>query len=122
MKTLKSNGVTNGKIGVISVNSANASTVAREAGFRKAFEGTGFTILETQYCDGDAACSEDMSANFITQGVVGLFCANKGSTVGVGFDKSDTILSLIKSGHLLAAMAQNPDVMGYEGEKLLLKH
>jgi ribose transport system substrate-binding protein len=27
------------------------------------------------------------------------------------------ILSLIKSGHILATMAQNPDVMGYEGVK-----
>jgi ribose transport system substrate-binding protein len=72
-----------------------------------------------------------MSANFITQGVVGLFGANEGSTVGVGnaiaeagtgvigvgFDKSDMILSLIKNGYILATMAQNPDVMGYEGVK-----
>jgi len=35
----------------------------------------------------------------------------------VGFDKSDTILSLIEEGQLLATMAQNPDVMGYEGMK-----
>jgi ribose transport system substrate-binding protein len=135
LKELTAKGVKSGKIGVISVNSATASTVAREAGFRKAFEGTGFTILETQYCDGDAARSKDMSANFITQGVVGLFGANEGSTVGVGnaiaeagksvigvgFDKSDMILSLIKNGYLLATMAQNPDVMGYEGMKTAYK-
>ncbi len=131
LEALKAKGVNAGKIGVISVNSATASTVARETGFRKAFEGTSFEILETQYCNGDAAVSKDMSANFITQGVVGLFGANEGSTVGignaiaeagtsvigVGFDKSDMILSLIKSGHILATMAQNPDVMGYEGVK-----
>lgn len=135
LDALKASGVNSGKIGIISVNSATASTVARETGFRKAFEGTGFTLLETQYCDGDAARSKDMSANFITQGVVGLFGANEGSTVGVGnaiaeagrpvigvgFDKSDMILSLIKSGHLLATMAQNPDVMGYEGMKSAYK-
>lgn len=135
LNALKGSGVNEGTIGIISVNSATASTVAREAGFRKAFEGTGFTLLETQYCDGDAARSKDMSANFITQGVVGLFGANEGSTVGVGnaiaeagravigvgFDKSDMILSLIKSGHLLATMAQNPDVMGYEGIKSAYK-
>lgn len=135
LNALKASGVNSGKIGVISVNSATASTVARETGFRKAFAGTGFTLLETQYCDGDAARSKDMSANFITQGVVGLFGANEGSTVGVGnaiaeagravigvgFDKSDMILSLIKSGHLLATMAQNPDVMGYEGMKSAYK-
>ncbi|MGD1821217.1 MAG: ABC transporter substrate-binding protein [Pleomorphochaeta sp.] len=128
---LKANGVTSGSIGIINVNAATASTVAREAGFRKAFEGSSYTILETQYCNGDAAIAKDMSANFITQGVVGLFGANEGSTVGVGnaiqeagnavvgvgFDKSDMILSLIEKGYILCTMAQNPDVMGYEGVK-----
>ncbi|HHX62342.1 MAG TPA: substrate-binding domain-containing protein [Epulopiscium sp.] len=132
---LKGKGVEEGKIGVISVNAATASTVAREEGFRAAFEGTGFTILETQYGDGDAAKSKDIAANYITEGVVGIFGANEGSTVGagnaiqevgediigVGFDKSDTILELIKSGHLLCTMAQNPDVMGYEGVKVAAK-
>lgn len=131
LNKLKADGVTTGKIGVISVNTATASTVDREAGFREAFAGTAYTILETQYCDGDASRSKDAAANFITQGVVGLFGANEGSTVGignavhesgekvigVGFDKSDAILQLIKQGYLLCTMAQNPDVMGYEGMK-----
>lgn len=134
-KAFEAAGVKEGKIGVISVNAATASTVAREEGFRKAFEGTKFEILETQYCDGDAAKAKDMAANFITQGVVGLFGANEGSTVGignaiqesggtvtgVGFDKSDAILNLIKNGQLLCTMAQNPDVMGYEGLKTAVK-
>lgn len=131
LKKFQEMGVKSGKIGVISVNAATASTVAREAGFRAAFEGKGFDILETQYCDGDAARSKDAAANFITQGVVGLFGANEGSTVGignaihesgskvvgVGFDKSDMIKQLIKEGYLLCTMAQNPDVMGDEGVK-----
>ncbi|SFN78924.1 ABC transporter substrate-binding protein [Proteiniclasticum ruminis] len=134
-KALEANGVTSGKIGIVNVNAATASTVAREKGFRAAFEGTSFEILETQYGDGDAARSKDIAANYITQGVVGIFGANEGSTVGagnaikeaggevvgVGFDKSDTILELIKSGELLATMAQNPDVMGYEGMKVAVK-
>lgn len=37
--------------------------------------------------------------------------------MGVGFDKSDMILQLINDGYLLCTMAQNPDVMGYEGMK-----
>ncbi len=126
---LKADGITSGAIGVISVNAATASTVAREKGFRSAFEGTPYQIYETQYCDGDAARSKDAAANFITQGVVGLFGANEGSTVGignashesgskvigVGFYKSVMIQQLIKNGYLLCTMAQNPDVMGYEG-------
>lgn len=131
IKKLNADGITSGAIGVISVNAATASTVAREKGFMSAFEGTAFTNLETQYCDGDASRSKDAAANFITQGVVGLFGANEGSTVGignaihesglkvigVGFDKSDMIQQLIKEGYLLCTMAQNPDIMGYEGMK-----
>lgn len=131
LEALKAAGKAEGSIGIINVNAATASTVAREKGFRAAFEGLAFKLLEPQYCDGDAARAKDMAANFITQGCVGLFGANEGSTVGVGnaiqeaggavigvgFDKSDMILGLIKDGHLLCTMAQNPVVMGYEGMK-----
>ena len=125
-------GVTIGSIGIINVNAATDSCVMREEGFRSAFEGTEFTLLETQYGEGDAAKSQSIAENYITQGVVGIFGCNEGSTtgagnaikasgsseiVGVGFDKSDAILGLIEDGHLLATMAQNPDVMGYEGVK-----
>ena len=135
IKALEAAGITEGKIGIVNVNAATASTVAREEGFRAAFEGTSFEILETQYGDGDAAKSKDIAANYITQGCVGIFGANEGSTVGagnaiqeaggtvigVGFDKSDTILGLIKNGFLLCTMAQNPDVMGREGIKVAVK-
>ena len=135
IKALEAAGITEGKIGIVNVNAATASTVAREEGFRAAFEGTKFEILETQYGDGDAAKSKDIAANYITQGCVGIFGANEGSTVGtgnaiqeaggtvigVGFDKSDTILGLIKNGFLLCTMAQNPDVMGREGVKGAVK-
>ena len=125
-------GVTTGSIGIINVNAATDSCVMREEGFRFAFEGTEFTLLETQYGEGDAAKSQSIAENYITQGVVGIFGCNEGSTtgagnaikasgsseiVGVGFDKSDAILGLIEDGYLLATMAQNPDVMGYEGVK-----
>ncbi len=135
INALKKAGVNEGSIGIVNVNSATASTVAREKGFRSAFDGTSFKILETQYGEGDAAKSKEIAANYITQGVVGIFGANEGSTVGagnaiqesgkkvigVGFDKSDMILELIKNGHLLCTMAQNPDVMGYEGMKTAAK-
>ena len=135
-KALEAKGVTSGKIGVINVNAATDSCVMREEGFRSAFEGSGFELLETQYGEGDAAKSQSIAENYITQGVVGIFGCNEGSTtgagnaikatgkadiVGVGFDKSDAILGLIDDGYLLATMAQNPDVMGYEGVKAAVK-
>ena len=128
---LTAKGITSGTIGIVNVNAATASCVARETGFRAAFEGTAFELLETQYGEGDAAKSQSIAVNYITQGVVGIFGANEGSTNGsgnavkaagsavvcVGFDKSDAILGLIDDGYILATMAQNPDVMGYEGVK-----
>ena len=132
LKALNDAGVTSGDIGIVNVNAATQSTVDREEGFRKAFEGTDFNLLETQYGEGDAAKSQTIAENYITQNVVGIFGCNEGSTtgtgnaikasgnsaiVGVGFDKSDAIQNLIKDGYLLCTMAQNPDVMGYEGVK-----
>ena len=117
-------------MGIINVNAATDSCVAREEGFRSAFEGSGFELLETQYGEGDAAKSQSIAENYITQGVAGIFGCNEGSTtgagnaikansstgiIGVGFDKSDAILGLIGDGYLLATMAQNPDVMGAKG-------
>ena len=129
LEALKAKGVQEGKIGIVSVNAATTSTVDRDEGFRSAFEGTKYEILETQYADGDAAKSKDAAANFISQGCVALFGANEGSCVGVGnavaedgnnviaagMDKSDAVIQLIKDGALICTMAQNPDVMGYEG-------
>ncbi|MDO4548832.1 MAG: substrate-binding domain-containing protein [Clostridia bacterium] len=128
---LEAKGITEGKIGIVNVNAATASTAQREAGFRKAFEGKNYEILEVQYSQGDATLSQEMANNFITEGVVAIFGANEGCTVGtgnaiaangneivgVGFDKSDAILNLVKDGSLLCTMAQNPYVMGYEGIK-----
>lgn len=132
---LKAKNIESGKIGIISVNSSTASVVQRADGFISAFDGTGFELLEVQYGEGDAAKSKDIAANYVTEGVVGIFGTNEGSTVGagnaikesgkdiigVGFDKSDTIMELIKGGSLLCTMAQNPDVMGYEGVKTAVK-
>ena len=131
LKELDAQGIKEGKIGIVNVNASTDSALKREAGFRSAFEGTDFELLETQYGEGDAAKSQDIADNYITEGVVAIFGTNEGGTVGVGnaikgngggiigvgFDKSDAILSLIKDGSLLCAMAQNPDVMGYEGLK-----
>ena len=132
IKALEDAGVTSGKIGIVNVNAATDSTVKREAGFRKAFEGKGFELMETQYGEGDAAKSQTIAENYITQGVVGIFGCNEGSTtgtgnaikasgnaniIGVGFDKSDAIMNLINDGYLLCTMAQNPDVMGEDGVK-----
>lgn len=135
-KALEDKGVTSGSIGIINTNAASQSTLDREAGFRGVFDDTDFEVLETQYSEGDAAKSQSIAENYITQGVVGIFGTNEGCTVGtgnaikasgsdsvlgVGFDKSDTILNLVKDGYLVCTMAQNPDIMGAEGVKAAVK-
>ena len=131
---LNKKGITSGKIGVIGVNPATESCNSREKGFRSAFVGTNFTLLETQYCDGDATRSKEAADNFIAQGCVAVYGSNEGSTVGAGnavkeakaagidvigcgSDASDTNKSLVKEGALLCIMGQNPYQMGYQGVK-----
>lgn len=135
LAALAAKGITKGMIGVVGVNAATESCNQREVGFREAFNGTGFTLLETQYCQGDAAQAKDMAANFIAQGCVAVYGSNEGSTVGVGnavaeaktsvigcgSDASDMNLTLVKNGSLLCIMAQNPYQMGYLGTKSAAK-
>lgn len=143
LNALTEKGITSGDIGIVNVNASTQTAVDREAGFREAFEefteafdGTDFNLLETQYCDGDASKAQSFAENYITQGVVGIYGTNEGSStgvgnaikasgnadiIGVGFDKSDSIKGLIKDGYLLCAMAQNPDVMGKEGVKACIR-
>ena len=126
-------GITSGKIGVVGVNASVASCNSRDKGFRSAFEGTDFELLETQYTDSDVAKAKDCASAFIVDGCVGVFGVNEGTTVGIGnaikeaandaivgigFDNSDTVNGLIKGGYIAATMVQNPYVMGYEGIKV----
>jgi ribose transport system substrate-binding protein len=128
---LKAAGKTTGKIGIINVNTATNSTMERENGFRGVVKAAGYTILTTEYKEGDAAASQEAATGFISGNadLVGLQGLNEGATVGVGnaikasgkpiigvgFDKSDAILGLLKGGSLKASMAQNPFTMGYLG-------
>ena len=110
---LEEKGITEGSIGIVNINTSTNSTIQREEGFREALEGSAFEILETQYCEGDAAKAQTIAENYITEGVVGIFGANEGAAtgtgnaikasgsdeiVGVGFDKSDTLKGLVEDG------------------------
>lgn len=129
LSQLKEKGIKSGDIGIVNFNSAATTATQREKGFRATMKGTGYKLLATQYSDGDASKSQDFGDNFISNGAVGLFGVNEGCTVGVGnaiksssktivgigFDKSDAILDLVKSGALYATVTQNPDKMGRLG-------
>lgn len=129
---LEANGILTGSIGIIGVNTVTESTLNRESGFRHAIEESGrYILMNTVYMNGDPILSEDAATSFILDNpeLVGLFGTNEGSTVGVGnaimknntkivgigFDRSNAILDLIRNGSLDAVMAQNPFTMGYLG-------
>lgn len=125
-------GISSGLIGIIGVNTETNSTVNRELGFRNVIERDGrFQLLKTEYMDGDPEASELAGATMIAENptLVGLFGTNEGSTegvgkaikankpevIGIGIDRSEENLNLIRAGSLKAVLAQNPYTMGYLG-------
>ena len=128
-KELEDKGITKGTIGVMGVTKDTASCVAREEGFREAFEGTDFTLADTVYMKDDAANIKNAVKDGLTEKYVGFFGTNEGTTVSIGeavkedgaesviigFDTSDAVLSLVSEGIIQATMQQNPTVMGHDG-------
>lgn len=136
IKALEDKGVKDGSIGIVNINNSTNTAIQREAGFREAFEGTDYELLETQFCEGDAAKAQTIAENYITEGVVGIYGTNEGAStgvgnaikasgsdeiIGVGFDKSDTLKGLIEDGYLVCTMAQNPGQMGKLGVQACIK-
>lgn len=136
IKALEDKGVKDGSIGIVNINNSTNTAIQREAGFREAFKGTDYELLETQFCEGDAAKAQTIAENYITEGVVGIYGTNEGAStgvgnaikasgsdeiIGVGFDKSDTLKGLIEDGYLVCTMAQNPDQMGKLGVQACIK-
>lgn len=136
IKALEDKGVKDGSIGIVNINNSTNTAIQREAGFREAFEGTDYELLETQFCEGDAAKAQTIAENYITEGVVGIYGTNEGAStgvgnaikasgsdeiIGVGFDKYDTLKGLIEDGYLVCTMAQNPDQMGKLGVQACIK-
>ena len=129
---LEDMGKLSGSIGII--NLANkANTKLREDGFRNILEEDGrFRILETVYIESNELEEsqkaaermmreqEDLVALFGTSertsiGVGNAIKASGNQYVGVGFDKTDTMMKLLRDQNLNAIIAQNPYTMGYLG-------
>ena len=132
LEELEARDIRCGSIGIIGVSTATNSTMNRELGFRSVIEKDGrFRLLDTVYPEGDPVASETAAAQMIAENsdLVALFGTNEGTTegmgkaiqankakiVGIGFDRSEENLSLLRDGSLIAVLAQNPYTMGYLG-------
>jgi len=132
LSELSKKGIESGSIGIISVQQKQ-NTELREAGFRKVLTEDGrFNLLDTYYTiAGEPAESQRAAERMIDNNtdLVGLFGDNEGTSegvgyainaknkdiIGIGFDKTDTMLLLLQNGDLKAIMVQNPYTMGYLG-------
>ena len=122
-------GLTEGVIGIVSAQAGVQSCIDRVDGFISAFEGTGFTMGEVQYSDGDAVKAQELTNALVQDGIIAVYGANDGATNGaanavkeansnganilcVGFDNSSSNRAHVRDGEMLAFMAQNPNIMG----------
>jgi ribose transport system substrate-binding protein len=124
--------IKSGSIGIINL-AAKENTKLRESGFRDTFaQDVRFKILETIYTETDIPEltqraaermineNEDLVALFGTSegtsiGVGNAIKANDNRYVGVGFDKTDDMMRLLREDSLKAIIDQNPYTMGYLG-------
>jgi len=134
-KALTEQGITGGTIGIMGVTADTASCVAREEGFREAFEGTEYTLADTVFMQDNAGNVKHAVTDGISEGYAGFFGTNEGTTVAIGealkeagmesvvigFDTSDAVLSMVSEGVIYATMQQNPDLMGYDGLKIAVE-
>lgn len=132
---LEANGITSGTIGVMGVTADTASCVARETGFRQAFEGTDFTLADTVFMQDNPDNVTNAVKDGLAQNYVGFFGTNEGTTVAlgnavkdagtesmiIGFDTSDAVLSLVSEGVIHATMQQNPSIMGHDGMTIAIQ-
>lgn len=132
LEELNALGTTSGSIGIMGVNTTLKSTVDREQGFRDRMSKDGrFKVLDTLYENGDAKASEEAADSLIKANpdMVGFFATNEGASVGVGsaiqknnnniigigFDMTEEIKTLLRDGSLETVLVQNPYTMGYLG-------
>lgn len=131
LEVLEAKRITKGEVGIIGIDDTHDSAVQREAGFREAFNGKEYTLVETQYGEGDVSGYRTIAEGYVSQRLAGIFCCDESSAVQagkvaretgarvavIGFGGSDEIHALMKDGSIRATVIQNPNVMGYEGVK-----
>ena len=127
---LAEEGITSGTIGLTANKDNVTSTNLRNQGFRKAFEGTDFVLADIFYMeDNDQSLKDYVAAH---PEYVAFFGSNERTARNIGeeiratgskqlvmgFDTSDSVLTLINDGYIFATIQQKPQVMGHDGIKI----
>ena len=130
---LADEGITSGVIG-LSANKDNVtSTNLRNKGFSSVFEGTGFTLADIFYMEDNDQSLKDYAAEHPEY--VAFFGSNERTArnigeqmremdskqIVMGFDTSDSVLTLINDGYIFATIQQKPEVMGHDGIKIAVE-
>ncbi len=131
LRALEEQNIGSGEIGIVSLQSRiNDNT--REKGIKDVIEEDGrFILNDTVYTNAEVEETRVVVDGMIqgNANLVGLIGTNEGVTeglgkairdnnnkvIGVGFDKTNTILQLLEEGSLKAVIVQNPYTMGYLG-------
>jgi ribose transport system substrate-binding protein len=122
----------------------HASTGDREQGFLSVMKGANVKMLldENQYAGAteDEAKTKAIQLKHHLQNADGIFCPNESSTLGmlgalddqkmlenrkvkfVGFDATPRLVKALREGKIDALIAQDPERMGYEAVKALVRH
>ena len=129
-KHLEEVGITSGTIGMCANKDNVTSTNLRNQGFRSVFEGSAYTLTDIFYMEDNDQSLKDWAASH--SDYVAFFGPNERTArnigeqmrdidskqIVMGFDTSDSVLTLINDGYLYATMQQKPEVMGHDGIKI----
>ena len=130
-KHLEEVGITSGTIGMCANKDNVTSTNLRNQGFRSVFEGSAYTLTDIFYMEDNDQSLKDWTAshgdyvaffgpNERTARNIGEQMRDMNNTkqIVMGFDTSDSVLTLINDGFIFATMQQKPEVMGHDGIKI----
>lgn len=133
-KHLEEIGLTSGTIGMCANKDNVTSTNLRNKGFRSVFEGSAYTLTDIFYMEDvdqalkDWVASHDdyiafFGPNERTARDIGeqMREMNNKKQIVMGFDTSDSVLTLINDGFIYATMQQKPEVMGHDGIKIAVE-
>ena len=132
-KHLEEAGITSGTIGMCANKDNVTSTNLRNQGFRSVFEGSAYTLTDIFYMEDNDQSLKDWAASH--SDYIAFFGPNERTArnigeqmrdmnskqIVMGFDTSDSVLTLINDGFIFATMQQKPEVMGREGLKIAVE-